>query len=98
MVWVAFCFKSRSPICFISNNVYSAGFIELLDNVLIPFLDGVEGPSMIFLQDNAPIHTSRIVMDWLNTKNIPLPRWPALSPKTFGESWLELSHSDVKYS
>lgn len=80
MVSAAFCFKSRLPICFINNKVNSTGYIELRDNVLITFLDDIDEPSMIFRQDNVSIHKSIIVMDWFNTKNIPLLRWPATSP------------------
>ena len=34
----------------------------------------------IFQQDGAPVHTARIVKNWLSEKNIDLLVWPGSSP------------------
>ena len=35
---------------------------------------------MYFQQDNAPIHTARSTITWLEERNIEILPWPALSP------------------
>ena len=37
-------------------------------------------PGMLFIQDNAPIHTARIVKDWLRDNGIRILKWPPYSP------------------
>ena len=34
----------------------------------------------IFLQDNAAIHTSKLMKDWFKTKNFEVLDWPTKSP------------------
>ena len=36
--------------------------------------------SWIFQQDNAPIHTAKIVKEWFTNKNVTVLQWPAKSP------------------
>ncbi|KAA8493874.1 Transposable element Tc3 transposase [Porphyridium purpureum] len=38
------------------------------------------GPNMVFQQDNAPVHTSRLVKNFMNDENVELLDWPAYSP------------------
>lgn len=80
MVWAGFCYKSKTPICFITNKMNGTGYIDLLDNVLLTYLDEFDEPDVIFQQDNAPIHTAGLVLDWFKEKNIDIMKWPALSP------------------
>jgi hypothetical protein len=44
---------------------------------LLPFLID---RNQIFQQDNASIHTSRMVKDWFLANNVTVMDWPALSP------------------
>ena len=36
--------------------------------------------NVIFQQDNAAIHTSKLTKDWFKTKNIEVLDWPTKSP------------------
>ena len=44
-----------------------------------PELEASEVP-MIFMQDNAPCHKARVVMDYLRENNIRTLDWPPQSP------------------
>jgi transposase len=35
---------------------------------------------MVFMQDNAPIHTAHIIKDWLEEMAIEVLEWPPYSP------------------
>lgn len=80
MVWAGFCYTDRTPICFITNKMNGAGYIKLLDEVLLNFLDEIDDDNLIFQQDNAPVHRARVVSNWFDEKNIEAMQWPALSP------------------
>jgi transposase len=54
-------------------------YIELLKDTVIPELE-VAGRHMVFMQDNAPCHKARIVMDFLDENNIETLNWPPQSP------------------
>ena len=56
---------------------YSANsYIEVLDAELA----GHYQPSLIFMQDNALIHTAHKVQDWFREQGILCVDWPACSP------------------
>ena len=56
---------------------YSANsYIEVLkDNLL-----GLWEPGLIFMQDNAPIHTAKKVIKWFEDTGITVTDWPPYSP------------------
>lgn len=80
MTWAAFCINGKTPICFISTKMKSINYTDLLEDVLIDFLENNLEDQVIFQQDNAPIHKSRETMAWFESKNIEVMRWPAYSP------------------
>lgn len=80
MVWAAFGVRGKSSICFISTNMNSEMYIELLDSVLVDFGEGFWGNDWIFQQDNASIHISGKTKSFLQSRNIEYLDWPARSP------------------
>jgi transposase len=59
MVWSAFTYYGKLPICFITCRMKSGDYVELLENVLVGFLD-TSDQSWTFQHDNASIHVSKI--------------------------------------
>ena len=53
--------------------------MQLLEDVLLPELNAAGGP-MVFMQDNAPCHKAKLVMDFFNTSGVDVLDWPAQSP------------------
>ena len=49
---------------------------ELLSDNLL----GIWQPGLIFMQDNAPIHKAKKVMEWFNENGIEVIDWPPYSP------------------
>ena len=56
MCWAAFSSRSKTPMCFIGTKTNSNMYTDLLEDVLIPFLDDNMDENAIFQQDNASIH------------------------------------------
>jgi transposase len=54
----------------------SSSYIEVLDDQLPKCWQ----PGLDFMQDNAPIHTSRRVRQWFEDLAIPVIDWPPYSP------------------
>ena len=49
-------------------------------------------PDLTFMQDNAPIHTARVVTEWFQERGIPILPWPPYSPdlNPIGHCWAKL--------
>lgn len=64
------------------TNFNSVAYIDLLDEIGLPSIEAQFGgiENVVFMQDNSPIHTARIVHDYLQSKHIPMLNHPARSP------------------
>lgn len=80
MVWGGFSYNSKLPICWISTKMNSVNYCDLLEEVLVPFLEDHLDDEVIFQQDNASIHVSRQTKSWFEAKEIIVLEWPACSP------------------
>ena len=47
----------------------------MTDNLL-----GIWQPGLIFMQDNAPIHKAKKVIEWFNENGIEVIHWPPYLP------------------
>ncbi|KAK2581558.1 hypothetical protein KPH14_005209 [Odynerus spinipes] len=80
MVWAAFSYSSKTPLCKISTRMNSEKYIDLLEDCLIPFIEDNHEENVVYQQDNAAIHTSKKSREWFRQKDLPLLNWPARSP------------------
>ena len=61
-----------------NTTVTSKVYLDVLKENLEPIMTNLE--CEIFQQDGAPVHTARIVKNWLSGKNIDFLVWPGSSP------------------
>ena len=80
MVWAPFCYKGKSPMCFISTRMNAEMYVELLDDELVEFGSQLYGDEWTFQQDNAPIHSAKLTTEFFSERNILVLKWPAMSP------------------
>ena len=81
MVWACFSWKGRGAIDFLDKGemMNGARYLQILDDKLERFME--RHRTTHFLQDGAPCHRSKIVMEWFrNRPNIRLIDWPGNSP------------------
>ena len=84
MYWGGICFNGKVKILKIKNTLNSKTYISFLENILDYNIDSfsyLKGQKMIFMQDNASVHTSKETMNWLdNNPFIEILKWPAKIP------------------
>ncbi len=83
MVWAAFWGAGRSDLNKMERdsgskkNGYSANsYIKILDDNLLSIWE----PGLIFMHDNAPIHSAYKIQDWFDEHGITIMKWPPYSP------------------
>jgi hypothetical protein len=73
---------------FPQGSIYSETYTNLLEKSLLPLIDEQDGlienllgdRNLIFQQDNAPIHTSKKTLIFLEQNGLKTLSWPANSP------------------
>ena len=80
MCWAAFSSSCKIQMCFISTKMNSKMYTDLLEDILIPFMDDNIDGNAILQQDNASIHVSTLPKLWLTDHNITYLDWPSCSP------------------
>ena len=81
MVWGCFMKNKLGPLVKLEGRVTATVYIDVLENHLLPFLDDLDDQeNYLFQEDNAPIHTARVVKSWKEENDIDSIPWPAQSP------------------
>ena len=58
----------------------SARYIQMLEEHFVPTARKIFGKDLIFAQDNAPCHKSKVAIEYFSENRIELLPWPAGSP------------------
>ncbi|GBB83298.1 hypothetical protein RclHR1_10020002 [Rhizophagus clarus] len=81
MVWGCFAKHYLGPLVKLEGKVTGAVYVDILKNYLLPFLDELDDQeNFLFQEDNAPIHTAKIVKSWKKENGVNSIPWPAQSP------------------
>jgi transposase len=99
MVWACFCNNKLGPIAFINGSINSHVYISILQAKLLPFIqvlheDGTA--DIVFQQDNAKVHKSKLTNAWLadsgKQNGFSIMVWPTYSPdmNPIEELWAHL--------
>lgn len=80
MVWGAITYFGTIELQFLTSRMNAIAYKGVL-NTAFPAIKDIFGPlKWKFQQDNAPIHTARIVKSWIEGQNVELLTWPPYSP------------------
>ena len=77
--WGCFSRVGLSPLVALDGNMTGEKYINLIRDVVIPEIEAANRP-MTFMQDNAPCHKAKIVLDFMAENDIELLDWPPQSP------------------
>ena len=80
MVWGCFSSKGRGGLYFVpkGHTMNASRYISVLNDHLLNFMS-IHGCTT-FQQDSAPCHKAKSVMNWFQTKNVRVLKWPGNSP------------------
>jgi len=82
MVWGYITFQGVGRLYRINGTVKSNDYCRILETTLLDGIDslGLRIDEMLFVQDNAPCHSSRETKEWLRHQRINPISWPPNSP------------------
>lgn len=80
MIWGCFSYHGVGPIHLIQGNMNQHMYVDILENVALPYAEEEMPLKWVFQQDNDPKHTSRKAKEWFRVKGIEVMEWPAQSP------------------
>lgn len=80
MIWGAISYYGTIELQFIKGTMKAESYKTILENAR-PKIDTIFGPMQwLFQQDNAPVHTARIIKSWFHAEHIEVLTWPPYSP------------------
>ncbi len=78
-VWACIWYHNHTELSFIDGNLNSKSYIQVLEQHLLPSMPST--PQFKFIQDNAPSHTAKNTMKWLDEMGVHyINDWPPHSP------------------
>ena len=80
MVWGAMSAYGPGPLYRVVNSMNGKQYKTVLDEVMLPYAYSTFGNNFIFQQDNAPCHTSNLLKEWFEGKDVQKLTWPPQSP------------------
>ena len=82
MMWGCFSGKGLGPLVKVDGNLNSLGYIQILEDHLLPLIENdFNRRGYLYQDDNAPVHTARVVKNWYSTNGVNvLSNWPSQSP------------------
>ena len=79
MVWAAFSCIGKSSIRFCKPKMKSVDYQNVMEKHLLPLWLHSDQSHTIYQQDNAPIHKSASIRQWLEENGIDVMEWPPCS-------------------
>lgn len=80
MVWGSISYYGTFELQFLSHKMTGNSYKAVLEKAFPQFNDLFGPIRWTFQQDNAPIHNSRVVKQWIESQNVPTLEWPPYSP------------------
>lgn len=79
-VWGCFSWNGVGPLYWIKDVLTAKYYIEIMENIMLPYVEENMPPLWVFQQDNDPKHTSKVAKGWFDQNEISVMKWPAQSP------------------
>ena len=77
MIWGCFTRQRVTKLCVLDRIIDRFYYRDILEQNLQPPIN--LGQRCIFMHENDPQHTSRLIEDWLKRKRTQIPPWPPYS-------------------
>ena len=80
MIWGCFSWHGMGPMVKLEGRMNASRYGQLVKNTVSPFMKKTMGRKSIFQQDNAPIHTAKLILKIFKNLKMKILDWPAQSP------------------
>ena len=80
MIWAAFSAIGKSKLCVLEGRQTAGSYIDTLETNVMPLIAKHSPESILYQQDNCPIHTAKVTKEWFSSKTINVMKWPSYSP------------------
>ena len=81
MIWACFSYYGVGPIHWIKTIMDQHVYVDILQNVMLPYAEDEMPCIWVFQQDNDPQHTSKNATNWFADNIIDSMEWPQQSPE-----------------
>ena len=79
-IWGCFSYYGVGPLFWIKENMNKEIYLNILQDVMLPFAEENLPLIWVHQQDNDPKHTAKVVKNWFHNEKIRILKWPAQSP------------------
>jgi hypothetical protein len=79
-VWGCISVRGPGVLCVVEQRLNANVYVNILEQIMLPFVAQAFPDHFIFQQDNCPIHTSAIAQNWFRDNDINVLPWPSRSP------------------
>ena len=81
MVWGCMCINGPGLICKVDGHINQSRYLDILEENIPKIISkfNLDSSSIIFQQDNAPIHRAKLLQKWFSKQQFNLLPWPAQS-------------------
>ena len=79
-IWGCLSYYGVGPLFWIKENMNKEIYLNILQDVMLPFVEENLPLIWVYLQDNDPKHTAKVVKNWFHNEKIRILKWPAQSP------------------
>lgn len=76
MVWGCFCWRGMPELVIVPGKMNAQCYIDVLDEVLLPWIEQTYAGEWRFQQENAPVHTGNVTQEYFMSQGIPVIDWP----------------------
>lgn len=80
MIWAGIGYMGKTEITFLQGTINSTLYLELIRNQINTYAERISVTPYIFQQDNAAVHTAKVVKNYFLNEDVPILQWPACSP------------------
>nr|CAI5823781.1 unnamed protein product [Callosobruchus analis] len=80
MFWGGTVIGERTPLIRIRQTLTGRRYVDSVLQPVVRLWQGGFGDLFLFMEDNAPPHTSRVAKNFLESEGVAVLEWPSCSP------------------